>query len=116
MRPPPVGAVCWSSSLEPKAQSLSVLARKVHRPRFSDDNHLDLSGILQFRFDATSDFIGQRRHAGVVDVLWGYQHAHFTARLNRIDLVHPAIAGGDLLDSLQSLDVRLERFAPRAGP
>src|SRR5688572_13744265 len=58
--------VC-SSGLWPVASGLAS-ARKIHRPRFSDDNHLDLTRILQLGLDTPRNFVRQRRHARVVDV------------------------------------------------
>src|SRR5262245_59821142 len=86
-------------------------ASKVHRPRLSDDNNLALTRVLQLGFNATRDFVVERCHSHVVDIFRRDEYAHFASSLDRVNLVHAAIARRDLLDSLESLDVGLERFA-----
>src|SRR4029079_8795474 len=92
------------------------LPRKVYRPRFTNEYHFDLPRILQFRLDPPRDLFGHRRHAHVVHVIRQHDHAHFTPRLDGEDLLNALVARRDLLEALETLHVRLERLAARAGP
>src|SRR5438105_4967520 len=94
---------------------LARSARKIHRPRLTDHDHLDLPRVLQLRFDAPRDLLRQRRHATVVHIVGRHENAHLTACLNCVDLLDAAIARGDPLQPLEALDVRLERFPPCTG-
>src|SRR5205814_6429438 len=72
-----------SSSLSPDAvdcRDSTVtpgLPGKVHRPRLANQHNLDLSRILQLRFDAPSDLLGHGGHANVVHVVGCDDHADF---------------------------------------
>src|ERR671922_1420770 len=85
-----------------------ISAGKIHRPRLPDHDYLDLPRILQLRFDTASDFLGQRGHAEIIDLLRPNDDTHLASGLNGEDLFHAAIAARDLLDALEPLHVRLE--------
>src|SRR5687768_5205947 len=107
-----------SMSAAPPALVLSlataVSACKIHRPRFSDDNYLDLPRILKLGFDSPGDFFRQRRHPHVVDVVRLHEDANLAPCLNREDLLHAAIARRDTFETLEPLHVRFERLAARS--
>src|SRR5919108_4467761 len=80
-----------------------ISAGKIDRPCLADHDHLDLPWILQLRFDAASDFLRQRSHANVIDLLRPNDDTDFAPRLNGENLLHAPIAAGDLLNSLEPL-------------
>src|SRR5579884_1136098 len=67
-------------------------ASKIHRPRLSNQHDLDLSRILELRFDAPRDLLRHRRHPDVVDVVRQHDDAHFAAGLNGEHLLHALVA------------------------
>src|SRR5687768_6609768 len=89
-------------------------AGKVYRPRPPDDDDLDLTRILELRFHAPRDLLGERGAASIIDVVRHDDHANLAAGLNGEHLVNAAIAGRNALEPLEPLDVGLERFAPSA--
>src|SRR5512147_1889296 len=90
--------------------SACVSARKIHRPRLSDDHYFDLSRILELGFDASRDLLRERGHPNVVNVVRRHQHTNLTTGLDREHLVHTTIARRDPLEPFQALHIRLERF------
>src|SRR5215203_4902225 len=94
----------------------TALSSKIHRPCLSNQHDLDLPWVLELGFDASRDLFGERRHADVVHVV-GHDHdPDLATGLNGEDALHSLIARRDALEPLESLHVRLERLAPRAGP
>src|SRR5687767_6204124 len=78
-------------------------AGKVHRPRFADDDDLDLAGILELGLDPPRNLLGERRTARVVDVVGHHDDADLPARLDGEYLVDAAIARCDALEPLEAL-------------
>src|SRR5688500_3074227 len=93
-----------------------ISAGKGHRACFADQHNLDLAWILKLSLDAPRNLFAQCCHARIIHIVRRHDDAHLTTRLNREDFLHPAIARSDLLQSLETLHVRLERLAPRARP
>src|SRR5262245_14218222 len=91
--------------------SIVASASKVHRPGFPNEHNLDLPWILQLGLDPACDLLRHRRHAHVVDVIGDNDDANFAPCLNGKHLVHAFVAGRNLLEALETFDVRLERFA-----
>src|SRR4051812_4310046 len=84
-------------------------------PRLPDDGHLDLAGVLELLLDLARDLVREQDGAVVVERAGLDHHADLAAGLHRVDLVDAVVAGGDLLEVAQALDVLLERFAAGAG-
>src|SRR5688572_14191840 len=77
-----LAATAFPSISVPRSDMETVeLAGIVHRARLPDCHDLDLSGILQLGLDATSDLLGQRAHANIVDVVRRDDDAHLATRL-----------------------------------
>src|ERR1700733_8916147 len=91
-------------------------AGKIHRPRFPDQHHLDLTRVLQLGFDAARNLVRQRSHSGVVDGVRRHHDPDLPARLNGEHLLHATVARRDPFQALESLHIGLERLATRAGP
>src|SRR3954451_6688705 len=99
----------------PPAAAPSPSLGEVHRARLADDRDLDLAGVLELLLDLACDVARERDRGVVVDVVRGDDHADLAARLHRVDLVDAGVAGGDVLEVTQALDVLLERLAASAG-
>src|SRR3954470_15909042 len=102
-------AVTRSAMIVPSIRSavFDASASKFHRPRFANEHNLDLPRILQLRFYATRDFLGERCHADVIDLFRSDDDADFATGLNREHLVHALVARGDSLQTFEPLDVGL---------
>src|SRR3954447_7725823 len=83
----------------------------VGRPRLPDDGHLDLTRVLELLLDLAGDLVREEHRPVVVERARHDHDADLAARLHRVDLVHAVVAGGDLLQVAQALDVLLERLA-----
>src|SRR6266540_3336635 len=83
---------------------------------FAYHGDADLAGVGELFFDLLRHVPGQYGGADVVDVVRPYHHPDLAAGLHREDLFDAVLAGGDLLDPLQPLDVRLQAFPARARP
>src|SRR5215203_2546835 len=86
----------------------------VGRPRLPDDRHLDLTGVLELLLDLARDLVAEQYCAVVVERARHDHDADLAAGLHRVDLVDAVVAGGDLLEVAQALDVLLERLPARA--
>src|SRR3954447_4307124 len=94
----------------------TALTSVVGRARLPDHGDLDLSRVLELLLDLARDLVAEQHRAVVVERA-GHDHdADLAARLHRVDLVHAVVAGGDVLELAQALDVLLERLAARAPP
>src|SRR5918992_1302373 len=80
-------------------------------------NHgdLDLPRVLELLLDPLGHVAGQDLGGDVVDVLGLDHDPDLAAGLHGEDLVDTRVAAGDLLETLQALDVGLERLPPGAG-
>src|SRR5215831_4175098 len=93
-----------------------ALLRELDRAGLPDHGHLDLAGVLELILDLARDLVREQDGTVVVDLLRLDDHADLAARLERVDLLHPVVPRGDLLERLEPLDVLLEALAARAGP
>src|SRR5919107_3936132 len=89
--------------------------RVVDGARLADHRDLDLAGVLELLLDLARNVARQRDRAVVVDAVRRDDHADLAPGLHRVDLVDAGVAGGDVLEVAQALDVLLERLAARAG-
>src|SRR5215218_11144183 len=96
-------------------QARVTLTSVVGGPRLPDDGHLDLAGVLELLLDLAGDLVGEQDGAVVVERAGLDHHADLAAGLHRVDLVDAVVAGGDVLEVAQALDVLLERLAAGAG-
>src|SRR5436190_9930026 len=76
-------------------------AGKVHCSRLPDQNDFDLPRILELGLDTPGDFFCERSHPRIVDLLGRNDDSNFAPRLDRKHLFDPAIARGDLLQTLE---------------
>src|ERR1044072_8689147 len=90
-----------------------ALLRVVHRARLADHRHLDLPGVLELLLDVARDLARQRAGAVVADRARLDDHADLAAGLHGVHLVDAVVAGGELLQVAQALDVLLQRLAAR---
>src|SRR3954470_2810144 len=86
------------------------LSSVVGRPRLPDDRDLDLARILELLLDLAGDLVAEQHGAVVVERAGHDHHADLAARLHGVDLVDAVVAGGDLLEVSQALDVLLQRL------
>src|SRR3990172_7419406 len=99
-----------------KRTRISDLAGEVHGPRLSHDRDPDLARVLHRLLDLLAHVPRQTHRAEVVDGLRLDDDPHLAPGMDREGLVYTLKAVGDVLESLQALDVRLERLHPGAGP
>src|SRR3954453_15387344 len=92
----------------------TALTSVVGGARLPDDGDLDLARVLEFLLDLAGDLVAQQHRAVVVEGARHDHHADLAAGLHGVDLVDAVVAGGDLLEVTQALDVLLERFAAGA--
>src|SRR5438093_13063834 len=71
----------------------------------ADHGDADLAGVGEFLFDLLGHVAGQDGGGDVVDVLGADHDPDLAAGLHREDLLHAGLAGRDLLDTFQALDV-----------
>src|SRR4051794_36436284 len=86
----------------------------VRGARLPDHRHLDLAGVLELLLDLARDLVREQDGAVVVERARVEHDADLAAGLHGVDLVHALVAGGDVLEVAQPLDVLLERLAARA--
>src|SRR4051812_20477394 len=108
--------VTWNAFI----RAARVLARDasagvVRRPRLPDHRDLDLAGVLELLLDLPGDLVREQDGAVVVEGAGVEHDADLAARLHRVDLVHALMAGRDVLEVAQALDVLLQRLAAGAG-
>src|SRR6266540_4412247 len=77
---------------------------------------LDLPRVLELLLDPLGHVAGEHLGGDVVDVLGSDHDPDLAAGLHGEDLVHARVADRDLLQTLEPLDIGLERLAARAGP
>src|SRR3954468_8689045 len=87
----------------------------VSRARLPDHGHLDLARIFELLLDLARDLVREQDGAVVVEGAGLHHDADLAARLHGVDLVDAVVAGGDVLEVAQALDVLLERLAAGAG-
>src|SRR5690349_3795702 len=87
----------------------------VNGPALPDYSHLDLPGVLELVFDLARDLVRQQYRLVVVDLLRLHDHPDLTAGLQGVDLFDAHMVAGQLLESLQALDVVLEALAAGSG-
>src|SRR5690242_568306 len=63
-----------------------------------DHGHLDLTGVGQLVLELLGDVAGEDLRRDVVDLVGLDHHAYVAAGLHRVDLLHPGVRGGDLLE------------------
>src|SRR5262249_28979160 len=100
----------------PRRRAGWALLRVVHRTGLADHGDANLPGILQLALDAARDLARQPLRARVVHTVVLDHDAHLAPGLDRVRLLDPREAVGDLLQRLEPLDVDLEALAPRPGP
>src|SRR5690606_19619938 len=91
-------------------------AREIDGARLPDHDYLDLSGILELFLEPSSDLLAELRHADVVHVFRVHHHPYLAAGLDGKAPLDAREAVRDLLELLESLDVRLEHLAAGARP
>src|SRR5215211_4705285 len=92
-----------------------ALSSVVGGPRLPDDGDLDLPWVLELLLDLARDLVGEQDRPVVVERVGLDHDADLAAGLHGVDLVDAVVAGGDVLEVAQALDVLLERLAARAG-
>src|SRR5919109_3219728 len=92
------------------------LAGELGRPRLPDHGDLDLARVLELLLDLLRDVARDRLRLEIVHVLRRDHHPHLAARLHREHLLDALVLGADLLQTLEALDVGLQRLTPRTGP
>src|SRR5687768_15419894 len=92
----------------------ATLTSVVGGPRLPDDGDLDLARVLELLLDLPRDLVGEQDGAVVVERAGRDHDADLAPGLHRVDLVHAVVAGRDLLEVAEALDVLLERLAARA--
>src|SRR5262245_9249631 len=92
------------------------LLRHFDGARLSDDDHLDVAGVLHLGFDALADVLGELVRVEVGDDVGLRHHPQLAAGLDRIAHLDALVGERDLLELGQALDVGLEHVAARAGP
>src|SRR5918997_6321606 len=85
-------------------------------PDLADHGDANLTGVLQLLFDLLGDVARNDLRLKVVDRSRSDHDPHLSAGLHRIDLVDPLELHGDLFESLEALDVGLERLPPGPRP
>src|SRR5262249_38094228 len=80
-------------------------------PGFTDDGHLDLTGVLELVLDALGDVLRQPHGLLVRDAIAFDDDADFAAGLEREGLRDALEGVGDALELLEALDVGLEDVA-----
>src|SRR5215208_7513310 len=93
-----------------------ALTSVVGGPRLPDDRDLDLAGVLELLLDLAGDLVGEQDGAIVVERARQHHHADLAAGLHGVDLVDAVVAGGDVLEVAEALDVLLQRLAAGTGP
>src|SRR5207244_2806604 len=91
-------------------------ASEFHGADLSHHRDLDLAGVLQLLLDLLRDVSGQDLGGQVVHILRLHHHADLTPCLHGEGLFDAGIRRADLLQSLEPLDVGLERLSPGALP
>src|SRR3954454_14012884 len=92
------------------------LSSVVGGPGLPDHGDLDLAGVLELLLDLARDLVAQQHRAVVVERARDDHHADLAAGLHGVDLVDAVVAGGDLLEVSQALDVLLQRLTAGAWP
>src|SRR5918998_3411785 len=90
------------------------LSSVVGGARLPDHGDLDLARVLELLLDLARDLVAEQDGAVVVERPGHDHHADLAAGLHRVDLVDALVAGGDVLEVAQALDVLLERLPARA--
>src|SRR6266480_200659 len=110
-------SVCSSArSRLPTAVPSINLAGKTHRARLANHHDLDLTRVLQLALDPAGNLIRQLAGLAVIDRGRGHDHAHLSARLNGIHLLHAGELARELLQLGEAFHVGFECLAAGAGP
>src|SRR5690625_513544 len=86
------------------------LAGVLDRPRFADDRHLHLAGVLHVLLDAVGNVARQQDRARVVHLLGLDDDADLPAGLDGVALFDTGEAGGDALEPFEPLQVGFQRL------
>src|SRR3954469_8701833 len=105
-----VGGTATISSSAPQ------LLRVIDGPALADDRDLDLARVFELVLDLAGDLVREEDGGVVVDLLRLDEYADLAPGLEGVDAIDAFVAGGDLLERLQPLDVLLQALAPRARP
>src|SRR5262249_5257992 len=92
------------------------LTRVLDRTGLPDHRDLDLAGVLQLGLDLLAPAPGEPQRLVARALVRLDDDAELAARLDRERLLDALEAVGDVLELLESLDVRLEDLAPRPRP
>src|SRR4029077_17873469 len=98
----------------PGGAPLVDLLRVLHSPRLAHHRDADLAGKAELRLDSLGDVSRHQLSGGIVDLFRLYQDPDPAAGLYRVRLLDAVEGVGYLLQLLQPLHVRLERFATGA--
>src|SRR3954447_14351090 len=88
----------------------TALTSVVGRARLPDHGDLDLPRVLELLLDLAGDLVAEQDGAVVVERARYDHDADLAPGLHGVDLVDAVVAGGDLLEVAQALDVLLERL------
>src|SRR5680860_1175409 len=86
----------------------------VGRAALADDGDLDPARIAHLALDRGGDLVRDQCRPLVVDLSRVDHHPHLAAGLHRIDLFHPGVAGGELLELAQASDIAFQGAAAGA--
>src|SRR5690606_29239135 len=84
--------------------------------RLAHDRHLHLARVLHVLLDAVGDVACKQHCGGIVDALWLNDDAQLASSLDGEGTVYAREASCDALETLEALDVALERLAPSTRP
>ena len=82
----------------------------------ADHGHLDLAGVVELLLDLAGDLVRHEDGVVIADLLRLHDHPDLAAGLQSVDALDARLLGGQLLEGLESLDVRLEALSSRARP
>src|SRR6266516_1403274 len=105
---------CGSGTSAPSKPQATRLPGVLGRADLADHGDLDLTRVLQLFLDLLRDIARDHRRRQVVNRLGLHEDPDLASRLHRVHLLDPRERVADLFESLESLDVGLERLATRA--
>src|SRR5665811_1394717 len=88
----------------------------VGRAALTDDGDLDPTRIADLALDRGGDLVRDQCRPLVVDLARVDHHPHLATGLHRIDLFHPGVTGGELLELTQASHVAFQGVAAGARP
>src|SRR5688572_6433718 len=94
----------------------SASAGVVGRPKLPDHGHLDLSRVLEVFLELTGDPAGKLPRLHIRYVARVDHDPDFPSRLESEDMIHAGKLHGQSLETLETLDIALERLPACTGP